>query len=128
MQLLTSKVLLAGLALITYSFTTTTNLDETKTATCDCKIYIPNAFSPNEDGSNDLFEVFIPAGCSYSEYDLRVFNKWGALVFRSNSATTHWDGTLKSGAKAPAGSYVYLLEVTNQEKEKALLNDVSPNL
>jgi gliding motility-associated-like protein len=58
---------------------------------CDCDIYVPNAFTPNEDGLNDLFgpEVY----CSYDTYEFAVFNRWGEEVFRSSSPEQRWNGS-----------------------------------
>ena len=72
---------------------------------------IPNAFSPNEDGLNDLFSVTLTG--SFIKH-LQIFSRWGQLVFeRSNFNSADqsgaWDGTIK-GVPAPAGAYVYLIE------------------
>jgi len=58
---------------------------------CDNCLYIPNAFSPNEDGRNDLFLPI--AVCPLEEYKLQIFSRWGALVFETKELNTGWDGT-----------------------------------
>ena len=74
---------------------------------CDCKLYIPNAFSPNQDGINDVLEIF-PV-CSLLEFELKIFDRWGALVFESTELTNHWDGTFK-GEVAQLGVYVVYMK------------------
>ena len=75
--------------------------------------FMPNTFSPNGDGSND---IFYPRGSGLDRAKtLRIFNRWGEVVFEKydmpiNSASSGWDGTWK-GKKADAGVYVYQLEI-----------------
>lgn len=74
--------------------------------TCDCGIYVPNAFSPNGDGINDLFNGY--SDCALQSYSLQVFNRWGGLVFSSNRPETGWDGTADE-KKCLTGVYAYIL-------------------
>jgi gliding motility-associated-like protein len=75
--------------------------------------FIPNTFSPNGDGSNELF---YPRGTGLDRAKiLRIFNRWGEIVFEKydmpiNVASAGWDGTWK-GKKANADVYVYQLEI-----------------
>lgn len=75
--------------------------------------FIPNTFSPNGDGSND---IFYPRGSGLDRAKiLRIFNRWGEIVFEKydmpiNIASAGWNGTWK-GKKADAGVYVYQLEI-----------------
>ena len=57
-------------------------------------IYVPNAFSPNVDGRNELF---LPQGIGIDEerYELNIFDRWGELIFESNNFSKGWDGTAK---------------------------------
>ncbi|NRA50792.1 MAG: gliding motility-associated C-terminal domain-containing protein, partial [Phaeodactylibacter sp.] len=76
--------------------------------------YLPNAFSPNSDGSNDTFGP-LTGHTGMEAAAFRVYNRWGGLVFeRSNlpleNASLHWDGVIK-GELAPAGVYVWTLQV-----------------
>lgn len=68
-------------------------------------LFVPNVFSPNGDGRNDVFRVF---GSSLSSADLTVFNQWGELIFRSRDLNTGWDGRFK-GTAQPVGVYIYVL-------------------
>lgn len=69
------------------------------------EIYLPNAFTPNGDGRNDVFRG-IPVGLQQFEY-LKVFNRWGQLVFYSTDHHKGWDGNLQ-GLRQPAGVYVVM--------------------
>jgi gliding motility-associated-like protein len=70
--------------------------------------FIPNAFSPNNDGNNDIFKVY---GSSIKELTMRVYNQWGELIFESKNAQSGWDGTWKGRPQA-VGVYVYVAQVT----------------
>lgn len=76
-------------------------------------IFVPNTFSPNGDGVND---IFYPRGKGvYTIKSFRIFNRWGELVFektnfQANDPSAGWDGTFK-GAKQPSDAFVYSLEI-----------------
>ena len=82
------------------------------------KIYIPNIFSPNADGINDVFLVYANA---VKDIYVTVFNRWGEKVFESKDITVGWDGNYK-GKLAPEGVYVYYVQFTflnfTQDKKK----------
>ncbi len=79
------------------------------TVTCG-EIYIPTAFSPNEDGNNDEFNVIINPDC-VQEMNLLVFDRWGEIVFRTNSPSLSWDGKFK-GKELDSAVFVYRLDIT----------------
>ena len=85
-------------------------------ASCSAKIYLPNAFSPNNDGINDLL---IPFGNNAILENMKIFNRWGGMVYETDHPDTGWDGTVK-GKAAATGVYVvlikYLDEYTGEEK------------
>ena len=69
-----------------------------------CSVGIPNAFSPNNDGTNDQFvPVF---GSPVSGYVLSVFNRWGERIFYTITPGRGWDGT-RNGKTVDAGTYYY---------------------
>ena len=69
-------------------------------------IYVPTAFTPNSDGRNDSWRVpFLDVGLGA---DVKVFNRWGQLVYHVSSAIVSWDGKL-NGQPQAAGTYVYLI-------------------
>src|SRR5690606_1978873 len=70
---------------------------------CRTAFYIPNAFSPNGDGNNEVFYVY---GKGVRQMHLKIFNRWGELVFETDNLNNGWDGTYK-GELQTAGVYVY---------------------
>ncbi|MET0634679.1 MAG: gliding motility-associated C-terminal domain-containing protein [Chitinophagaceae bacterium] len=74
----------------------------------DKDFYIPNAFSPNNDGKNDVFKVY---GSAVKSIELRVFNQWGELLFESKDRSIGWDGRFK-GVIQPVGVYPFGVKVT----------------
>jgi len=72
------------------------------------ELYIPNTFTPNGDGKND---VFLAYGNSVVGFKMRIYNQWGQFVTESQSISQGWDGTFK-GAMQPSGVYVYQIEAT----------------
>ena len=83
------------------------NYDETNVTfeNCEC-ILVPNSFTPNNDGINDLFSSV--SRCDFSEYDLIIFNRWGEKIFEANRPEIYWDGKYKE-KYATTGVYVYEL-------------------
>jgi gliding motility-associated-like protein len=77
---------------------------------CTENVYIPTAFTPNGDGTNDLFQVFT----SYEAkvFDLKIFNRWGEKVYDTNNISKGWDGTYM-GEIQPAGVYVYVADIVS---------------
>ncbi len=73
---------------------------------CDSKPEVPNAFSPNGDGKNDVFRPVV-RGPMY-DYELRIFNRWGEMVFISKDQYQGWDGTYK-GRPVDVGTFVWWL-------------------
>ena len=80
------------------------------TVDTDCgELFVPNAFSPNNDGSNDLLSIY--GGACLLEMEFVVYDRWGEEVYRSTDATKSWDGMYK-GQELNAGVYVYYLRGT----------------
>jgi len=72
---------------------------------CSCALYIPSAFSPNSDQRN---EIFIPvASCSFNDFELRIFDRWGKEVFLSFDPMMGWNG-IYNGAAVEQGVYSYI--------------------
>ncbi|MCO6478909.1 MAG: gliding motility-associated C-terminal domain-containing protein, partial [Phaeodactylibacter sp.] len=72
-------------------------------------LYVPNAFSPNEDGQNDRFLPAPAAGVEPLEYEFRVFNRWGAELFSTDQLSEGWDGTVK-GQRQNTGVYIWYVK------------------
>ena len=77
------------------------------------ELVIPNVFTPNGDGVNDLYFV---SSKGLTEFNMTILNRWGNVVFESNDAQTVWDGT-SNGVKCTDGTYFYILNAKSQTKE-----------
>jgi gliding motility-associated-like protein len=69
-------------------------------------IYVPTAFSPNQDGQNDVFKAFAPG--LQTLHGFQVWDRWGQLVFQTKDIRQGWDGRFKEHG-APAGTYVWIV-------------------
>ncbi|PYF70025.1 Ig-like domain-containing protein [Pedobacter nutrimenti] len=70
-------------------------------------VFVPNTFTPNGDGNNDVFYAY---GNTIAKLKMRIYNQWGQFIFESQNIQTGWDGTYK-GQLQPTGVYVYLLDL-----------------
>jgi gliding motility-associated-like protein len=75
-----------------------------------CRVHVPNAFTPNRDGKNDLFKILGTEKVSHLH--LIVFNRWGEKVFETRDKNKGWDGRFH-GKEVPTGTYVYMLQFTD---------------
>jgi trimeric autotransporter adhesin len=86
------------------------------------QIYLPNSFSPNGDGLNDVWRVY---GYVIKTVRISIFNQWGERIFTSSNQGLGWDGTYK-GKKQPAGVYMYVVDMTlndgSKEVKKGAIN------
>ncbi|MBA2614017.1 MAG: gliding motility-associated C-terminal domain-containing protein, partial [Bacteroidetes bacterium] len=78
------------------------------------KLEVPNVFTPNGDGSNDVFFLKVS---NVSEIHALIFDRWGNKVYESNSNTGNieWDGKNMSGKDLPAGTYFYIIKATGKD-------------
>jgi gliding motility-associated-like protein len=76
---------------------------------CECDMFFPNAFTPNDDDLNERFAA--KYYCDLVNYHLSVFNRWGQQVFESIDPEKGWDGRLE-GQAAPEGVYIYYVNYT----------------
>ena len=83
-----------------------------------CMIFIPNVFTPNEDGLNDVFFAVIK--CDLKQYEMLIFNRWGKLIFESTNQNKKWTGKYK-GEDLPDGVYFYRMNFL-QNKEGAKMD------
>lgn len=77
----------------------------------ETSVYIPSAFSPNDDNINDVFTI--PNQDAFSTYDLEIFTRWGESIFKTNQLNDAWDGTFKNGTFAPQGTYPYVINISD---------------
>ncbi len=74
------------------------------------EIYIPTAFTPNNDGLNDRWNL--PALPALPLAEVRVYNRYGQLIFYNKGYAKQWDGSFK-GMPQPTGVYVYIIDLKN---------------
>lgn len=83
---------------------------EVREAPCEPPyIFLPNAFTPNGDGNNDVLYM---RGEAITDLDLMIYNRWGQEVFRTNNKNIGWDGTGKDGEIMPTDVYGYYYKAT----------------
>ena len=76
---------------------------------CDCPVFVPNAFTPNDDDRNEGFRPHFD--CPFDVYVFQVFDRWGELIWESTDALQSWDGGgyLPDGTKSEV--YAWRLEL-----------------
>ena len=72
-------------------------------------ISVPNIFTPNGDGENDMLEIKYSPSLIIDEYYFRVFDRWGGMIFETTDINEPWDGT-SGGQKVSSGVYIFLME------------------
>ncbi|MFI5164554.1 MAG: gliding motility-associated C-terminal domain-containing protein, partial [Bacteroidia bacterium] len=71
-------------------------------------LVIPNVFTPNSDGVNDVFSISGSNTCS--PYSLKIYDRWGILIFETEKSGFAWDGRTSAGIPAHEGTYYYVLQ------------------
>jgi gliding motility-associated-like protein len=82
--------------------------DSVLVKSCAGNVYVPDAFTPNGDGLNDIFRVFADPD-EIATFSMMIFNRWGEQVFGSDNVLTGWDG-IKQGQYCPADTYVWKIQ------------------
>jgi gliding motility-associated-like protein len=88
----------------------TQSISNTVTLIKNPNLFYPTAFTPNSDGLNDVFLVF---GQYITKFEMKIFNRWGELLYFTTELSGGWDGTFK-GSKMPEGTYVFRAKITDQ--------------
>jgi trimeric autotransporter adhesin len=83
--------------------------------------YIPNAFTPNGDGVNDVF-YYAGYQLDVLSYEMNIFNRWGQLVFAGAGENESWKGETATGDEAPQGTYVYRIIVKTKGGQEHVFN------
>lgn len=90
---------------------------------CSCELYIPNAFTANNDGVNDVFYGI--GVCEYNDFEMIIFNRNGERLFLSDDVNLGWAG-MYMGTRAPNGTYLYSISystiTTDYVKRQGLVN------
>jgi gliding motility-associated-like protein len=86
-------------------------------------IGVPNSFTPNGDGLNDVWEL--ENSFAFPNMLVKVYNRWGNVVYESVGYTTPWDGRSRSGSDVALGTYYYIIELNSEKKEKPISGSVT---
>lgn len=89
-------------------------VSQTNTVIACPAIEIPNVFTPNGDGINDVFKINL-SGENLTNFNVNIYDRWGILVFASSSINNKWDGRTTSGLKVESGIYFYVLDLNSVE-------------
>jgi len=96
-------------------------IDDVSVIDCDVipvdTLFIPNVFTPNYDGVNDVFEI---TGLTKGD-KVQLYNRWGTLVFETESEKAFWDGYTTSGMPCNNGIYFYVVTLQSGETKKGYL-------
>jgi gliding motility-associated-like protein len=84
------------------------------------EVFIPEGFSPDEDGSNDVFVIY---GLKGQRVTLKVFNRWGNLVYESDNYQNNWDGIcstglILAGERLPESTYYYIVQIEGENETR----------
>ncbi|HVM87872.1 MAG TPA: gliding motility-associated C-terminal domain-containing protein [Puia sp.] len=82
---------------------------------CECDLTLPDAFTPNGDGVNETFRPLHP--CNMTNYYMKIFNRYGQLIFESSNLMKGWDGTY-GGIKADSGAYIWMSTYINTDTKQ----------
>jgi len=96
---------------VSNSHTCKTTENFSVTTLCPTGIYVPNAFTPNDDGLNDVFTAI---GYNITSFRMEIFNRWGILVYETNDINNGWDGD-SNGVQCEVGTYVYYIWWTGEQ-------------
>jgi gliding motility-associated-like protein len=86
----------------------------TQSVNAQTGVAIPNVFTPNNDNVNDEF-VIKPNGITVTDYNIKIYNRWGSLMFSSQNINISWDGRTTAGVKVSEGIYYYIISLNNTE-------------
>ncbi|MFT6245673.1 MAG: gliding motility-associated-like protein [Crocinitomicaceae bacterium] len=79
---------------------------------CNCKVYVPNSITMDNDGINEVFKVY--HDCPVEEFWMRIFNRWGDLIFETYDINFQWDGRKLNGEFAQDGVYTWSMRYVNE--------------
>jgi len=77
------------------------------TSDCNSQIAVPNVFTPNNDGKNDIFCI---SSQNIQTFNCKVFNRWGEQIFEFTDISDGWNGKLQNSEEASAGVYFFVIE------------------
>jgi gliding motility-associated-like protein len=115
------EVTVPGMYYITATVTGCRVTDEIKVEDCESEIWLPNTFTPDGDGIND---IFYPVCYNIPYASLQVFDRWGELIFEGSGPEAFWDGKYK-GEICQDGIYVCKVNYKQKGHAKTLVGRVA---
>jgi len=88
---------------------------------CGCYPFVPNGFTPNNDGRNDVFKVF--TNCVIQNFEMVIFDRWGNQMYNSTDVNAGWDGTAR-GSELQTGVYVWQMRFSALDERGILTEQV----
>ncbi len=76
--------------------------------------YAPSAFSPDGDGVNEVFRIY-GHGINVETFNMKIYDRWGEIVFETNDINLGWDGRIKNGQIAPVGTYTWIVRFKDEQ-------------
>lgn len=89
---------------------------------CGCKLYVPDTFNPDASSLDSSFSL--GSNCGLQEYDMKIYDRWGNLVFASSDLDYSWDGYI-AGVEAVPGVYYYKLRYNFLDEAKTTSGVIS---
>jgi gliding motility-associated-like protein len=78
------------------------------------RVYVPSAFSPNDDGRNDSFRPYLQFGTP-AAYEMTIYDRWGGQVFQTTDFSEGWDGFSSEGERVPIGPYAFYIRIEQSD-------------
>ena len=75
---------------------------------CDCNVYFPNVFTPNDDLKNETFYAVYNNECIFEDFKLDIYNRWGEKIREFTNPADAWDGTVGLNLKVSQGLYYWI--------------------
>ena len=96
----------------------------------DLIFYVPNTFTPDNDDYNQTFQPIFTSGFDPQDFNMKIYNRWGELVFETNDASIGWDGSYGSGGEitmVQEGAYTWKIEfkTTKNDARKMVVGHVN---
>ena len=80
------------------------------------QFFVPNSFTPNNDGKNDVFFDGTPA-IDVNSYSMKVINRLGCVIYETDSYYRPWDGNMPDGSPAQEGVYAYVIHILSENNK-----------
>ncbi len=90
------------------------SISNTASVEVESKIFTPNAFSPNGDGTNDIFET---KGIYIKSFHMKILNRWGEKIYESDDCMSQWDGTY-NGIPVPTGVFAVMIKAVGVDNKQ----------